>query len=336
MDTVLERCAGLDVGKRQVQACVRVPGPGGARRVEVRTFGTVTAELIQLAEWLSGFAVRAVVMEATGQYWKPIWYELEDRGFELLLVNARHVRMLPGRKTDVADAAWLAELLEHGLLRGSFVPPAQIRQLRDLTRYRKKLVQTRTAETQRLHKTLEDAGIKLDSVASNVLGVSGRAMLAALIDGERDPAVLAGLARGKLRAKLPDLREALRGRFTGHHALLLRLGLEHISQLDHAIDELDTRIGDLITPFRRARDHLLTITGVAARAAAAVIAEIGVDMSRFPTPGAPGLLGACARATTSPGANASPAPPARATPGSATSSPNAPGPPRVPATPTVA
>jgi transposase len=287
METIVARCAGLDVGKRQVQACVRVPdgGVGGGRRVEVRTFPTFTSGLEQLAGWLASEGVTAVVMEATGQYWKPIWYQLEACSFELMLVNARHVRLLPGRKTDVGDAAWLAELLEHGLLRGSFVPPARIRRLRDLTRYRKKLVQVRAAEAQRVSKTLEDAGIKLDSVASDVLGVSGRAMLTALIDGERDPNVLAELARGRLRTKLPDLREALRGRFDDHHALMLRIGLEHLSQLEYAIGELDDRVEVVMAPFTRARDHLDSIPGVAVRAAECLIAEIGVDMTRFPTPG---------------------------------------------------
>ena len=181
----------------------------------------------KLAEWLAAEGVTQVVMEATGQYWKPVWYVLEGRGgFELLLVNARHVKILPGRKTDVADAAWLAELLEHGLLRSSFVPPPDIRRLRDLTRYRKRLIQTHTAECQRVQKALEDAGIKLDSVASDVLGVSGRLMLKALVAGERDPDVLADLAKGQLRKKLPALRQALYGRFEDHHALLVRLSLE--------------------------------------------------------------------------------------------------------------
>jgi transposase len=272
------------VGKRQVQACVRVPGPDGPV-IEVRTFSTFTSGLEQLTAWLEAEQVSAVVMEATGQYWKPIWYQLDDHGFELMLVNARHVKILPGRKTDVGDAAWLAQLLQHGLLRGSFVPPAQIRQLRDLTRYRKKLIQVRTSETQRIHKVLEDAGIKLDSVATDVLGVSGRAMLAALIDGERDPGVLAELAKGRLRAKLSDLREALRGRFGAHHALMLRIGMEHLTQLDHAIGELDTQVDEVMAPFLRARDHLDSIPGVGKRAAECLIAEIGVDMTQFPTAG---------------------------------------------------
>jgi transposase len=213
-----------------------------------------------------------------------VWYVLEVRDFELLLVNARHVRILPGRKTDVGDAAWLAELLEHGLLRGSFVPPPEIRRLRDLTRYRKRLIQAHTAECQRIHKTLEDAGIKLDSVASDVLGVSGRAMLRALVAGERDPEVLAELAKGRLRAKLPELRQALRGRFEDHHALLIRLCLDHIEHIDAAIAELDGRVDEVMAPFVETRDRLDTIPGVGKRAAEVIIAEIGTDMSRFPTP----------------------------------------------------
>jgi transposase len=283
MQILYERCAGLDIGKDDVVACVRVPDGGGGRRREVRTFGTFTRQLETLAEWLAAEGVTEVVMEATGQYWKPVWYILEERGFELLLVNARHVRILPGRKTDVGDAEWLAELLEHGLLRGSFVPPATIRELRDLTRYRKRLIQTHSSEAQRIAKTLEDAGIRLGSVASDILGVSGRAMLRALVAGERDPAVLAGLARGRLRSKESDLREALHGRFGEHHALLVRLALEHVEQLERSIGELDTEVDRVIDPFARARDHLDTITGVGVRAAECIIAEIGVDMTVFPT-----------------------------------------------------
>ena len=208
---------------------------------------------------------------------------LEERGFQLLLVNARHVKILPGRKTDVADAAWLAELLEHGLLRGSFVPPAAIRELRDLTRYRKRLIQAHAAEGQRIHKTLEDASIRLGSVATDVLGVSGRAMLAALVRGERDPQVLAELAQGRLRRKLPQLRQALRGRFRGHHAFLVRLALVHLEQLEASIAELDAHIDRVLAPFAAARDRLDTITGVGKRAAECMLAEIGVDMAVFPT-----------------------------------------------------
>jgi transposase len=224
-------------------------------------------------------------MEATGQYWKPCWYVLEERGFQLLLVNARHVKILPGRKTDVDDAAWLTELVEHGLLRGSFVPPQAIRELRDLTRSRKRLIQNHTAEIQRIEKTLEDAGIKLDSVASDLLGVSGRAMLRALVAGERDPKVLSELARGRLRNKLAPLREALSGRFGAHHALLIRLTLEHLEHLEGAISELDHEVDRVMIPFAETRDHLDTITGVGKRGAECVIAEIGVDMAVFPTAG---------------------------------------------------
>jgi transposase len=283
METLYERCAGLDIGKDEVVACIRTPDGVGGRRQEVRTFGTFTGQLETLAEWLAAEAVRQVVMEATGQYWKPIWDVLEERGFELLLVNARHVKILPGRKTDVGDAAWLCELLEHGLLRGSFVPPAAIRELRDLTRYRKRLIQTHTSEGQRVAKTLEDAGIRLDSVASDLLGVSGRAMLRALVAGERDPTVLAELARGRLRTKRPELREALRGRFSAHHALLIGLSLEHLEGLERSIRALDAEVERVMAPFARALDRLDSITGVGARAAESIIAEIGVDMAVFPS-----------------------------------------------------
>jgi transposase len=284
VELLVERAAALDVGKDEVVACVRVPGSGGGgtprRRQEIRTYLTFTASLEALADWLAAEGVTQVVMEATGQYWKPCWYVLEERGFQLLLVNAHHVKILPGRKTDVGDAAWLCELLECGLLRGSFVPPPVIRQLRDLTRYRKRLIQAHSAECQRVQKTLEDAGIKLDSVASDILGVSGRAMLKALVAGERDPGVLAELARGRLRAKLPQLRQALKGRFGDHHALLVGLALDHLEYLEATIATLDARIDEVIAPFAVARDHLDTITGVGKR-----VAEIGVDMSVFPTAG---------------------------------------------------
>jgi transposase len=289
VELVVERAAALDVGKDEVVACIRVPDPAGGgrrrRRQEVRTYPTFTSSLETLADWLQTEGVTQVVMEATGQYWKPCWYVLEERGFQLLLVNARHVKILPGRKTDVGDAAWLCELLECGLLRGSFVPPPAIRQLRDLTRYRKRLIQAHTAEVQRIQKTLEDAGIKLDSVATDVLGVSGRAMLGALVAGERDPKTLAELAKGKLRKKLPQLRQALRGRFGEHHALLVGLALDHLEHLEGAIAALDGRVDEVIAPLAVARDRLDTITGVGKRAAECIIAEIGVDMTVFPTAG---------------------------------------------------
>lgn len=301
MDVIVDRCAGLDIGKKQVQACVRGPDGAGGRRGEVRTFDTFTGDLEALARWMTAAGVTEVAMEATGPYWWPVWHVLEDAGFELLLVNSRHVKILPGRKTDVGDAAWLAELLEHGLLRGSFVPPERVRRLRDLTRYRKKLTQTHTAECQRIQKNLENAGIKLDSVASDVLGVSGRAMLRALLAGERDPEVLADLAKGTLRRKIPDLQRALKGRFGEHHGILIGIILDHIEHLEAAIAALDTQIDAVIDepgpdtgpdgddkgaiPFARARDRLDTIPGVGKRAAEIIIAEIGTDMSRFPTAG---------------------------------------------------
>jgi transposase len=286
MDMLLERCAGVDIGKDEVVACVRVPSSSGkTRKSELRVFKTFTSGLEEMADWLAANGVVDVVMEATGQYWKPVWYLLEERGFELMLVNSKHVKMVPGHKTDLADAAWLAQLLEHGLLRSSFVPPAEIRALRDLTRYRKRLIQTHTAEQQRVQKLLEDAGIKLDSVASDVLGVSGRLMLRAMVAGERDPDVLAEHAKGVLRNKIPDLREALRGRFKERHAVMLRIILDHVEYLESAIAELDREIDEVMGPFSQARDHLDTITGVGKRAAECVIAEIGVDMARFPTAG---------------------------------------------------
>ena len=249
METLIECCAGLDVHKDSVAACVRLPGSGRRRREErAARFQTTTAGLLALRDWLAALAVTHVAMEATSVYWKPVWYLLEEH-FELLLCNAQHVKRVPGRKTDTSDAQWLAQLLEHGLLRGSFVPPRPIRELRDLTRYRTSLVQERTREAQRLDKVLQDAGIKLSSVASDLLGVSGRAMLTSLVAGSRDPDVLAELAKGKLRRKLPALREALSGRFSGHHALIVGEILAHIDYLEEAIARLSTEIEAKIAPF---------------------------------------------------------------------------------------
>src|SRR5688500_9249925 len=285
MEVVVEHCAGIDIGKDEVVACVRGPGEGGrGRSKQTRSFASFTIGLEAMADWFATEGVTEAVMEATGQYWKPVWYLLEERAqFELKLVDSRAVKLVPGRTGAVADAEWLAELLEHGLLRSSFVPPVATRELRDLTRYRKSLSQTHTSQIQRVQKTLEDAGIKLDSVASEVMGVSGRAMLAALVAGERDPVVLAELARGRLRAKIPELREALRGRFRDHHALLVGMCLDHIDQLEAHIARLDDEVDRVIAPFVAARDHLDTITGVGKRAAECIIAEIGADMAVFPT-----------------------------------------------------
>lgn len=285
MEVLVARVAGLDVHKKQVTACVRTPASGGGRREEVRRFGTTMGDLEDLAVWLDSEAVRQVVMESTGSYWRPVWAVLEDHDFDLLLVNARHVKQVPGRKTDVADASWLAQLLEVGLLAGSFVPPPVIRQLRDLTRYQKRLIQDRTREANRVGKVLEDAVIKLGSVASDILGVSGRAMIEALVAGERDPVRLAELAKGTLRNKIPDLVRALHGRFDDHHAVLLRMHLDHVDHLDSAIAALDERIDELIGPFVETRELLCTIPGVAERVANVIIAETGGDMTRFPTAG---------------------------------------------------
>jgi transposase len=284
MDRVVERCCGLDVHKSSVTACVRVPEEAGELHQEIREFAATTRGLLQLRDWLASFEVTLVGMEATGVYWKPIYYLLED-DFECWLLNARHLKNVPGRKTDVKDAAWICQLLEHGLVRPSFVPPKEIRELRNLTRYRKTQIEERTREVQRLEKVLQDAGIKLSSVATRILGVSGRAMLDALVEGTTDPEVLAELARGRLRAKLGALREALEGRFSAHHALMVGKLLAHIDYLDESIAELSAEVERVIAPFSDEVELLDTIPGVDRRTAETLIAEIGVDMSRFPTHG---------------------------------------------------
>ena len=281
MEQLYERCCALDVHKATVSACVRVPDRNGARRELKARFSTMTSELLALRDWLVGLGVRQVAMEATGVYWKPVWYVLEDE-FELILCNAAHVKNVPGRKTDASDAQWLCQLLEHGLLRGSFVPPKPIRELRDLSRYRKTLIKERQREANRLHKVLEDAGIKLGCVAADILGVSGRAMIDALVAGHADPEALAELARGRLRAKLPALRLALEGRFSRHHARLVSHILHHIDYLDETIASLSDEVGELIAPFEPQLELLETITGVGRRAAECMLAELGPDMTRFP------------------------------------------------------
>jgi transposase len=284
VEVIVDRVAGLDVHKDTVMAAVRVPDARGGRSQTVKEFRTFTADLVRLREWLVAEGVTQAVMEATGVYWKPPWHVLEGTpGLELMLVNAHHVKNLPGRKTDVSDAAWLAQLAECGLLRGSFVPPPVISELRDLTRYRKKLIEDRAKETQRIQKVLEDAGIKLDSVVTDVLGRASRRMLDALIAGERDPEVLADMALTRMRPKIPELRLALEGRFTAHHGLMIRMHLTHIDQLGTAIDALDAEVDRVIAPFVDQVRRLMTIPGVGKRTAEVVIAEIGVDMTRFPT-----------------------------------------------------
>ena len=284
MDVIIERPAALDVHKEQVTACVRVPDADGTRRSEEVEFSTMVGGLLTLRDWLKAHGVTQVAMEATGVYWKPVWAVLED-DFELLLVNARHVKQVPGRKTDVKDAEWLCQLLEAGLLKASFVPPKPIRALRQLTRYRKAQIKERQREANRLHKALEDTGIKLDCVATDILGVSGRAMLDALCQGTTDPELLADLAKGKLRKKIPALKQALEGRFEPLHALLVGSILAHLDFLDEQIERLSEAIEEQLRPFAPAVELLRTVDGIETRTAQNILAEIGVDMSVFPSAG---------------------------------------------------
>ena len=283
MRVLHERCCGLDVHKKTVVACVLLTQDDGSVQRRVRTFGTMTGDLLALSDWLAGLEIAQIALESTGVYWKPVFNLLEGEGRTIVLVNPQHMRAVPGRKTDVKDAEWLADLLRHGLVKASFIPPAPIRELRELTRYRKTLVRERGQETQRLQKLLESANIKLSAVATNVLGASGRDMLAALLEGEEDPAVLAELARGKLRAKLPALRQALEGRVKPYHRVLLAELLGHIAYLDEAIGRLHDEIERHLAPFSEAVERLRTIPGVSATAAAAIVAEVGVDATRFPS-----------------------------------------------------
>jgi len=285
VDVIHPRCAGLDISKKDAKVCVRINGAGRRKTSEtVTTFGATTRQIMAMRDHLAAQQVTCVVMEATGDYWKPFYYLLEDLpGVEVMLVNARHVKNLPGRKTDVADATWLAQLGAHGLVRGSFVPPEPIRQLRDLTRTRTAVTRERTREIQRLEKLLEDAGIKLSSVAADLNGASSRAMLDALLAGETDPAAMADLAKKQLRRKIPQLTEALYGRFTAHHAFLTRMHLDLIDQHTAAIEAVTERIEVVMEPFRGFRDLICTIPGIGGFTADVVVAETGADMTRFPT-----------------------------------------------------
>jgi transposase len=284
MDVVYERCCGLDVHKKSVVACRITPGAAGEPTKAIRTFGTMTAELLDLADWLAAGQCTHVAMESTGVYWKPLYNVLEG-AFTLLLVNAQHVKTVPGRKTDVRDCEWLADLLRHGLLRASFVPERPARELRELTRYRMTLIRTRSAEVNRLHKTLEGGNLKLGSVASDVLGVSGREILGALLAGTTDPAVLADLARGRLQEKRPQLEQALAGRLGAHQRFLLAEQLDHIDELDARIGRVSAEIAERLRPFDDAIARLDTLPGVGRRTAEDLLAEIGTDMTRFPTAG---------------------------------------------------
>ena len=291
MDVLIERCAGLDVHRDTVVATVRRPGPGGVRRSETRTFTTMTGQLETLADWLTAQKVTLVGMESTGIYWKPVYYVLEDQ-FPVWVINAEHLRNVPGRKTDVADSMWIAQLIEHGLVSPSFVPPRNVRLLRDVTRHGRRLTEERTRAIQRLEKVLQDAGIKLTSVASTILGKTGRAILAALLAGEEDPAVLAELAKGRLRPKIPALREALTHRFRlEHHGALIAQMLAHIDFLESAIVETHQRIEVLLRPVADIVELVMTIPGVGRRTAEVLIAEVGPGHDRLPDRRAPGVLG---------------------------------------------
>jgi len=284
MEVLYRRCCGLDVHKETVVACLRIVFGGEIVR-EVRTFETTTASLIALSEWLAENGCTHVAMEATGVYWKPVWHILADGEFQLVLANASHVKNVPGRKTDVNDATWLADLLAHGLIRASFVPDTQTQELRNLLRTRKQLVREKARHILRVQKTLEDANIKLESVITEVMGMSGRAMIEALIAGESDPAKLASLANYRLKASQEKLREALRGRVTKHHRFLLRLHINQIDALDAAIATIDRQVEAGIAPFRAAVDQVSSIPGIRDIGAQVIVSEIGTDMSRFPSDG---------------------------------------------------
>jgi transposase len=283
MEVLFARCAGLDVHQQTVVACARIAS-GTTVQQEVHTFGTTTGDLLALADWLMAHGCTHVAMESTGVYWKPIWHVLEGH-FELILANALQIRSVPGRKSDINDAMWIADLLAHGLIRSSFVPPAPIHELRDLTRTRKQLVREISQHTLRIQKVLEDANLKLTSVISDVMGMSGRAMIEAIIQGEQDPERLADLSQGRLKASRPAVVAALHGRVTPHHRFLLRLHLTQIDALELAVRNVEARLGDALVPFQAAIDHLTTIPAVGRTVARVILAEIGVDMSRFPTAG---------------------------------------------------
>jgi transposase len=282
MQVLYPRCCGLDIHQKTVVACVLLTDPDGTNHRFVRTFGTMTADLLALGDWLAFHSVTHVAMESTGVLWRPVFNVLEE-GRTLILVNAQHIKAVPGRKTDVKDSEWLADLLRHGLLRPSFIPPQPIRVLRDLTRYRKSLVELRTQEINRLHEVLETANLKLGTVASNVVGVSGRRMLRAVQAGEADPAVLAEMARGRLREKLPALRLALTGRVQPHHRQLIGELLDHIAYVEQAVHRVEVAIADLLAEQEEAVQLLLTLPATGAVTAAAILAEIGTDMTRFPS-----------------------------------------------------
>jgi transposase len=284
MEVLHPHCAGLDVHKDTVVACVRHMADGAVKR-EVRTFKTTTKDLMALSEWLSAEGCTHVAMEATGIYWKPVWHILADGEFNLVLANAAHVKNVPGRKTDVNDATWLADLMAHGLIRGSFVPDQPTQEMRNFLRTRKQFVRERSSHVQRIQKTLEDANIKLDSVITDIMGLSGRRMIEALIAGETDPFALAALAHRRIKASQAELEAALRGRVTDHHRFMLRLLLQHIDAIDAAIGQIDQEVDAHVEPFRTAIQILSSIPGISDLSAEVIVSEIGIDMNRFPTEG---------------------------------------------------
>lgn len=283
MELLHPRCAGLDVHKDSVVACARIQEGPTAQR-DVKTFGTTTSALLALSDWLSERGVTHIAMEATGVYWRPLWHVL-DGSFQLILANAMHVKAVPGRKTDVNDAMWIADLLAHGLIRASFVPPTPIQDMRTLMRTRKQLVRERARHVQRIQKTLEDANIKFASVISDITGTSGRAILRALIAGETDPEELLAFTTGRLQSDRKDLIEALRGRVRPNHRFLLKLHLEQIETIEAAIADVDAEVGSILEPFRTAATRLMTMPGISDVSAQVIISEIGVDMNRFLTAG---------------------------------------------------
>ncbi len=282
MQELYERCGGIDVHKDTVAVCIRIPGPGDCKHQEMRIFGTTTAELLALRDWLVSQRITHVAMESTGVYWKPVYHILEE-DVGIVLVNAAHVKNVPGHKTDIKDCAWLAKLMEAGLLKGSFVPPRPMRDLRDLTRFRKQLINDRTREVNRLHQVLQDSGIKLSSVATDVMGVSGRAMIEALISGTSDPEVLAELAKGRLRKKIPALQKALLGKFRHHHAFLTSQILGLIDAIEATLADITERISQLMLPFEQSVKMLIGIPGVERKVVEDILAEITTDMSSWPT-----------------------------------------------------
>ncbi len=283
MDIIYTQAAAIDVHKRTAVATIGLVDERGQRTKQTRTFSTMLADLERLADWLIEHRVTHVALESTGVYWRPIFNVLEARGVVVVLANAAHVKAVPGRKTDTRDSEWLLDLLQHGLVRGSFIPPAPIRELRELTRYRTSLIEEHTREVNRIHKVLEDANIKLAGVATDALGVSGRAMLEAIAAGETDPQVLAGLAKGRLRRKAAELAQALAGRVQPHHRLLLRELLDHLAYLKRAIDRLSAEIEQRLQPFWAAVELLCSITGIQQRTAEVLIAELGTDLSAWPS-----------------------------------------------------